>query len=77
MANANYLLSDSELKLLPDLSKALYIDGVWRASESGETFKVENPATGKVLAEVSSASAKDAKTALDAAVKVLPRNPGP
>lgn len=69
MANANYLLSDSELELLPDLSKALYIDGVWRASESGETFKVENPATGKVLADVSSASAKDAKTALDAAVK--------
>lgn len=65
--NQKYRLGDDALELLPDLSKALYINGEWRASESAKTFKVENPATGEVLAELASASGADAKAALDAA----------
>jgi aldehyde dehydrogenase (NAD+) len=34
-----------------DFSKALFIDGAWRASSSANTFETSDPATGKVLAQ--------------------------
>lgn len=48
----------------------LLIGGEWRDSTSGETFDVENPATGETLATLSSANSDDAIAALDAACAV-------
>ncbi|MDK8474523.1 NAD-dependent succinate-semialdehyde dehydrogenase [Corynebacterium sp. MSK078] len=48
----------------------LLIGGEWRDSTSGETFDVENPATGETLATLSSANSDDAIAALDAACVV-------
>ena len=48
----------------------LLIGGEWRDSTSGETFDVENPATGEKLATLSSANSDDAIAALDAACAV-------
>lgn len=45
----------------------LFIDGAWRASESGETFDVSSPATGTVVTSVADASVRDALDALDSA----------
>ena len=44
-----------------------YIDGQWVDADSGETFAVENPATGEVLAEVSCCGGAETKRAIDAA----------
>jgi aldehyde dehydrogenase (NAD+) len=54
-----------------DLSRALFIDGSWRAGSSGKTFDVTNPADGKVLASVSEATAADVDLAVAAARKAL------
>ncbi|WP_296089143.1 NAD-dependent succinate-semialdehyde dehydrogenase [uncultured Corynebacterium sp.] len=48
----------------------LLIGGEWRDSTSGETFDVENPATGETLATLSSANSDDAIAALEAACAV-------
>nr|WP_255716889.1 NAD-dependent succinate-semialdehyde dehydrogenase [Corynebacterium sp. ACRPR] len=48
----------------------MLIGGEWRDSTSGETFDVENPATGETLATLSSANSDDAIAALDAACAV-------
>lgn len=48
----------------------LLIGGEWRDSASGETFDVENPATGEKLATLASANSEDATAALDAACAV-------
>src|ERR1700694_6010928 len=52
--------------------RQLFIDGQWRSAFSGQTFPVEDPATGEVLMEVADASADDAVAALDAAVSAAP-----
>jgi 2,5-dioxopentanoate dehydrogenase len=45
-----------------------YVDGGWRASETGETFEVTNPAdTSEVVAEVQDSSEVDANGAIEAA----------
>ncbi|KAH8930254.1 putative Iad1-indole-3-acetaldehyde dehydrogenase [Atractiella rhizophila] len=48
-------------------SGGLFINNEFVSSESGKTFQVANPSTGKPIAEVSEASAKDVDTAVDAA----------
>ena len=45
----------------------LFIDNEWRASASGETFDVVNPATEEILASVAAASAEDVDAAVAAA----------
>ncbi|MHA7208597.1 NAD-dependent succinate-semialdehyde dehydrogenase [Arthrobacter sp. MDT1-65] len=45
----------------------LLIDGTWRDSSDGGTFPVENPATGKVIATMASATREDSQAAMDAA----------
>ncbi len=45
----------------------LSIGGQWREGSTGETFDVINPATGKTLATMASATSDDAVAALDAA----------
>jgi 2,5-dioxopentanoate dehydrogenase len=45
-----------------------YVDGEWRASETGETFEVRNPAdTNEVIAECQESSNEDANGAIEAA----------
>jgi len=45
----------------------MYIDGKWVDGAEGKSFKVLNPATEQVFAEVPEGSAEDAKSAIDAA----------
>ncbi|WIM68483.1 NAD-dependent succinate-semialdehyde dehydrogenase [Corynebacterium breve] len=48
----------------------LLISDRWRDGSDGETYQVENPATGEVLATMSSASESDALDAMNAACDV-------
>ncbi|MEX3517361.1 NAD-dependent succinate-semialdehyde dehydrogenase [Corynebacterium camporealensis] len=57
-------------ELLAKVPTQLLIGGEWVDATSGETFDVENPATGEKLATLSSANSDDAKAALDAACAV-------
>ena len=43
--------------------------GSWRPAEHGETFPVQDPATGEELCQVADGTAADALAALDAAVE--------
>jgi len=45
----------------------MFINGEWIESSSGEELDVRNPATGKVIAKVPSASREDVNAAVDAA----------
>ena len=52
----------------PGLLRAqAYIDGQWVDADSGETFAVENPATGETLAEVACCGGAETKRAIEAA----------
>lgn len=57
-------------QLLAKVPTGLLINGQWRDAASGETFNVENPATGEVLATLASGNSEDAVAALDAACAV-------
>jgi succinate-semialdehyde dehydrogenase/glutarate-semialdehyde dehydrogenase len=58
-----------EEKVVRSVPTGLFIGGTWRPAESGATFKVEDPSTGRVLAEVADASPADGMEALAAAAK--------
>ncbi len=45
----------------------MFINGKWIESQTGKTFKVYNPATGKVIGDVPDGSSADATKAVDAA----------
>ncbi|GJQ51528.1 MAG: gamma-aminobutyraldehyde dehydrogenase [Anaerolineaceae bacterium] len=45
----------------------LWIDGKWTDAQNGETMKIENPATGEIIAEAQSASRADVDRAVQAA----------
>jgi succinate-semialdehyde dehydrogenase/glutarate-semialdehyde dehydrogenase len=49
------------------LREQLFIDGRWQAALSAETFAVDNPATGALLAAVANGGAAEAEAAVDAA----------
>lgn len=53
--------------LTAHLPTGMLVDGGWRAARSGATFRVEDPGTGGVIAEVADADEADAREALDAA----------
>lgn len=53
-------------------STSLYIGGTWGAAESGETFEVVNPATGKRLVDAAQGAAGDVDRAVKAARAALP-----
>ena len=57
-------------ELIAKTPTQLFINGKWVDSSSSETFDVENPATGEVIATVASATGDDAIKALDAASDV-------
>ena len=46
-----------------------YINGQWIESSSGEVIEVNNPATGKVIGEVSCAKQEEVDMAVDAALQ--------
>jgi len=56
-----------EARVLASVPKGLLIDGVWRDSSDGSTLDVTDPATGKVIATIASATAADGLAAIDAA----------
>jgi succinate-semialdehyde dehydrogenase/glutarate-semialdehyde dehydrogenase len=58
-----------EEKVVRSVPTGLFIGGTWRPAESGATFKVEDPSTGRVLAEVADASPADGMEALAAAAQ--------
>lgn len=48
-----------------------YIDGKWRAAESGATFAVRNPADLETIGDVASLSGAEARSAVDAAQRAF------
>ncbi len=58
--------------LVESVPKGLFIGGSWRDASGGETVTVEDPATGRALAQVADASVADGLAALDAAVAAQP-----
>ena len=56
-----------------DFSKSLFIAGDWRAAMGEKTFDTEDPSSGKLLANISDASATDIEVAVAAARKALPK----
>jgi succinate-semialdehyde dehydrogenase/glutarate-semialdehyde dehydrogenase len=50
----------------------LYIGGRWRPSDGGQTFPVNDPATGEVIAEVANGTVADGLAAVEAAADAMP-----
>ncbi|GAC1595876.1 MAG: NAD-dependent succinate-semialdehyde dehydrogenase [Pseudarthrobacter sp.] len=61
---------EREAALLASVPTSLLINGQWVDASDGGTFDVHDPATGKVLATLASATSEDAVAALDAADRV-------
>ncbi|MDX2161712.1 MAG: NAD-dependent succinate-semialdehyde dehydrogenase [bacterium] len=57
---------------LKDTHYGLFIANAWREASDGNTFTVENPATGETLVTLPSAGAADTLHAIDAAHAALP-----
>ncbi|WP_103348456.1 NAD-dependent succinate-semialdehyde dehydrogenase [Amycolatopsis sp. CA-128772] len=75
--------ASTESGVVEAVGKELFIGGKWVAAESGKTFPVVDPATGRELCQVADASPADGIAALDAAVaaqadfaKMAPRERG-
>lgn len=62
-----HIMAVNVQELLAKVPTGLLINGEWRESSNGETFDVENPATGEIIATLASATEEDATAALDAA----------
>ena len=60
-------ISDSSL-----LKTGAYIDGAWVSADDGGTYEVENPATGKVIAEVAECGTAETRRAITAAEAAMP-----
>lgn len=58
-----------EEKVVSSVPSGLFIGGAWRPAETGATFPVEDPSTGRVLAQVADATPADGMQALEAAAK--------
>src|SRR3954454_4375118 len=56
-----------------DFAKSLFIGGSWRAAQGGATFATEDPSSGKQLALISEAGARDVDAAVAAARQALPK----
>ncbi|MET8848097.1 NAD-dependent succinate-semialdehyde dehydrogenase [Amycolatopsis sp. NPDC004625] len=75
--------ASTESGVVEAVGKELFIGGKWVAAESGKTFPVVEPATGRELCQIADASPADGVAALDAAVaaqadfaKMAPRERG-
>lgn len=49
-----------------------YIDGLWQDADSGQTLKVNNPATNEIIGTVPKMGAAETRRAIEAADKALP-----
>lgn len=56
-----------------DPSRSIWIDGKPQAGEAGECFPVVDPSTTEPICEIASASAAQARKAVDAATRALPQ----
>jgi succinate-semialdehyde dehydrogenase / glutarate-semialdehyde dehydrogenase len=65
-------MTDPHHRVLEHVPTQLFIGGTWTDAAAGATFPVDDPATGKPLAEVADAGPGDGKAALDAAVAAQP-----
>ena len=63
---------ETEKQLIESLRTGLYVDGSWRDAGGGQTFDVEDPATGEVLTRVADATPEDGMAALAAATAAQP-----
>ncbi|MFI4933342.1 MAG: NAD-dependent succinate-semialdehyde dehydrogenase [Caulobacterales bacterium] len=54
------------------LRQDAYVDGAWTTAGNGQRFKVTNPASGAVLAQVANLDAADARAAIEAAAGAFP-----
>ena len=61
-------IATDEHAVLDGVPTDLYVGGEWRPASGGDSFAVEDPATGKTLCEIADATPEDAVAALDAAV---------
>ncbi|MBV9098082.1 MAG: NAD-dependent succinate-semialdehyde dehydrogenase [Frankiaceae bacterium] len=59
--------ADRERAVLDRVPKDVLVGGEWRTATGGQTFAVDDPATGEVLCHVADATSDDAVAALDAA----------
>jgi phenylacetaldehyde dehydrogenase len=50
----------------------LFIDGKWTPAQSGETFAVLDPSTGREIAQVAAGNAADVDLAVKAARRAFP-----
>ena len=57
---------------LQSLKPQGYIDGNWCGADSGETFAIDNPATGKTIAQMPRMGAAETHRAIDAMAKAFP-----
>ncbi|MEV0247476.1 aldehyde dehydrogenase family protein [Nocardia sp. NPDC050712] len=57
------------------MSKTLYIDGAWRAAESGETREIRCPADNSLVGVVAEAAASDTEAAIAAARRAFDSGP--
>jgi succinate-semialdehyde dehydrogenase/glutarate-semialdehyde dehydrogenase len=64
--------SAREQQVVGAVPTGLFIGGAWRPAETGATFAVEDPSTGKVLTQVADATPADGLRALEAATKAQP-----
>jgi succinate-semialdehyde dehydrogenase / glutarate-semialdehyde dehydrogenase len=62
----------SEFKDQKVFREACYVNGQWIHATSGETFTVDNPATGEVIANVPNCGAAETRQAIDAAHAAFP-----
>src|SRR5213080_476209 len=62
----------SQLKEPRLFREACYIDGQWIQASSGQTLKVDNPATGDVIGTVPKLGRAETRAAIDAAARAFP-----
>lgn len=62
-------MSDRIDNILGWFPQQLWIDGQWSAAESGETFPIEDPSTGKTVTQVPRGGRAEALAAVQAAIR--------
>ena len=60
------------MALVTNVNLNLFIDNEWRPAATGQTFDVDNPATGEVIGRAALGDRVDAIAALEAASRAFP-----
>src|SRR5690606_37425691 len=64
--------TDMQLKDAKLFRQQAYIDGTWLDADSGQTIKVNNPATGEIIGTVPKMGTAETRCAIEAAERALP-----